>query len=242
MEAAEYETMAALERDHWWFAARRRVVDALLRRSAVPDNASILEVGCGSGGNLELLARHGDVWALEMDETARHRAADRGIARDVDHARLPEVEPFPGRRFDLIVMLDVLEHIEQDRESLAKLRESLAPGGRIVVTVPAFPFLWSAHDEALHHCRRYTRRTLQEVFQGSGLQLSYLSYFNVVLFFPVAMVRMIGRVLGKKGASDLSLPARPINAIFRGVFASERTWIGRLKAPFGVSLVAVASA
>lgn len=241
MEASEYETMAALERDHWWFAARRKIVDALLRRSAVPDGARVLEVGCGSGGNLELLSRHGEVWALEMDETARHRAAARGIAREVDHARLPEVEPFPGRRFDLIVMLDVLEHIQQDREVLARLRESLAPGGRIMVTVPAFPSLWSAHDEALHHCRRYTRRGLRDVFLAAGLQISYLSYFNVALFLPVAAVRFAGRMLGRRGASDLSLPARPVNALLRGVFASERAWIGRVRAPFGVSLVAVAA-
>lgn len=241
MEQAEYERMAELERDHWWFAARRRIVDALLRRARLPDRAAILEVGCGSGGNLELLARHGEVHAIEMEATARERAAARGIARAVDHARLPDITPFPGQRFDVIVMLDVLEHIEQDVAALERLRASLAPGGRFVITVPAFPWLWSAHDEALHHQRRYTRRTLQAALVAAGLRASYLSHFNVALFPVVAAVRLAGRCLGRAGSSDLSMPARPINAALREVFAAERCWIGRLRSPFGVSLAAIAA-
>lgn len=244
MDAELYAQFDQLEDAHWWFLGRREVVLATLRR-LLRGRAGlrILDAGCGTGGMLGPLAEFGTVEGLELEpravEAARRRAG--GAAR-VHPGGLPEGLP-RGERYDLITALDVLEHIGPSVDALRALRSALAPGGTLVITVPAFPFLWSAHDEVNHHQRRYTRASLQRELATAGFAIRHLTHYNSLLFPPTAAVRLLQRVLPREGnpRSDLQLPPAPVNAALRTLFALERWWVPRLEVPFGLSLLAVAT-
>jgi SAM-dependent methyltransferase len=237
MERNVYDRMNDLEDRHWWFAARREVIAALVARYATKPGARILEAGCGSGGNLEMLGRYGQVDAFEYDDAARaHACAKSGL--DIKSGALPAAVPFKGERYDLIGLFDVLEHIEADRETLGALADYLEDRGRLLVTVPAFPRLWSVHDDRHHHFRRYTRASLSEVAQAAGLRVRYASYFNMFLF-PLAVATRLAKSVAKADTPDDMLPPGWLNGLLRGVFAAERHIVGRLRLPVGLSLVAV---
>lgn len=238
MDAAYYQEMAEVEDRHWWFAARRAIIDRVLHTLPLPADADVMEVGCGTGGNLALLERYGTLVACEPDETARALAAARDVA-PVEPGALPDRLPFEGRRFDLMALLDVLEHVDADRESLAVLRERLKPGGYLLLTVPAYMWLWSGHDEVNHHARRYTRAELVEKVQAAGLALHHATYFNTWLLPPIAALRVLGRWLGREG-SDLAIPPTWLNRGLERIMASERHLVPTGRLPFGVSVLVVA--
>ncbi len=239
MDRAVFDRMAEIDAEHWWFAARRDIVARLIERQAeVKRPLRILEVGCGTGSNLELLKRYGQVDAIEPDDPARALASARsGVA--VKGGLLPDGVQLEDGAYDLIVLLDVLEHIPDDKGTLAALRSKLASGGKLMVTVPAAPWMWSAHDLAHHHQRRYTARSLTEVFQAAGFRVSYRSHFNTVLFPLIAAARIAGKLLGREGGDD-TIPPKPLNRLLRGLFGAERHLVGRAALPFGVSLALVA--
>lgn len=239
MDAAYYAEYAAAEDAHWWFVARRRILERVLDGLSLPADASILEAGCGTGGNLAMLARHGRLRAFEIDDGARVMANKRRVT-DVAAGALPEPIPFEGERFDLIAMLDVLEHVEDDRGALVNLRKRLKPGGRLLLTVPAYMFLWSRHDEINHHQRRYTRGPLVRLVQETGYHVRHASYFNTLLFPLVLGVRTLNNLLGRDEGSDLAMPSPPVNKLLTRVFASERHLVPRAALPFGVSILLVA--
>ena len=238
MDRAVFDRMAAQEDVHWWFAARREIIRTVIERLVdLPADARLLEAGCGTGGNLEMLGTFGRVRAFELDADARRRAtAKSGLA--VAEGALPDALPFDAERFDLIGLFDVLEHVEADEAALAALRSRLAPGGRIVLTVPAFPWLWSRHDERHHHFRRYTRRHLAEVARRAGLRVEHGVYFNTLLF-PVAVAQRALKALLRLDHADDTLPPAALNGLLRSVFAAERHAIGRAGFPVGLSLCAV---
>ena len=238
MERSVYDRMNELESRHWWFTARRRIIASLIgpMLKGKPD-AAILEAGCGSGGNLAMLGQFGKVDAFEFDEGAR-RAAGEKSGLDIRFGALPGDLPFADQRYDLIGLFDVLEHIEADEASLSALAERLDARGRILVTVPAFPFLWSQHDERHHHFRRYTRASLERAAQKAGLKVSYSSYFNTFLF-PLAVVSRGVKKLTGSTVPDDTLPPTWINAVLTRVFGFERHLLGHLRMPFGLSLAAV---
>jgi len=241
MERIVYDRMAEIDQLHWWYRARRDILgDLIERKIALPADARILEVGCGTGHNLEMLARFGRVDGIEVDGAARE-IASRRLGHAVLDAPLPELAGVPDRSYDLIAILDVIEHIDEDLAGLESLARKLKPGGRILITVPAFPFMWSAHDVVNHHKRRYTRRTLKALVRDAGLRLEMMSWFNSLLFPLAAAARLAGRVTGKEDSDD-KLPPRPVNALFEWIFGLERYALGRLPFPPGVSLVAIVSA
>ena len=240
MERVVYDRMAELDEVHWWYRARRDVLAALIaRRIPLPEGARILEIGCGTGHNLAMLGRFGRVDAIEVDAAARAIAAAR-LGRTVMDAPLPGL-PGIERAYDLIAALDVVEHLDDDRAALAAMAGRLRPGGRVLITVPAFPWMWSAHDEINHHKRRYTRRTLREAIGDAGLRLEALSWFNSLLFPVAAAARIAGRIAGRDDSDD-ALPPPMLNRALEATFGLERYAIGRLPFPPGVSLAAVASA
>jgi SAM-dependent methyltransferase len=241
MERIVYDRMAELDERHWWYRARRDILaDLIARRIELPGNARILEIGCGTGHNLEMLARFGRVDGIEIDGAAR-AIASRRLGHMVMDSPLPDLPGIDDGIYDMVAILDVLEHVEPDREALATIARKLRPGGRVLITVPAFPWMWSAHDEVNHHKRRYTRATLAKVVADSGLELDMMSWFNSLLFPLAAAARLAGRLTGKQDSDD-KMPPAPVNAVFEAVFGLERYALGRVPFPPGVSLVAIASA
>jgi len=232
--------MAAHEHQHWWFVARRAILARLIANiKPAKDDLALLEVGCGTGGNLALLKRFGRVEACECDAEARDWARSKTEV-NVRPGALPEDIALLTSSYDMIFLLDVLEHVEEDVASLRALTRKLAPGGRILVTVPALPWLWSDHDVRHHHFRRYTIATLQAAAEQAGLRPLRIGYFNTLLFPLAVATRLARRVLGLKGAED-ALPGRTVNALLTRIFGLERFLIGKVRMPVGLSLFMVAS-
>jgi SAM-dependent methyltransferase len=238
MDRIIFDRMAALDQTHWWYVARRRILSDLIARVIKPPkDARILEIGCGTGHNFPVLGAYGHVDALEVDAPARAIASER-LGREVGSAPLPELTGIADASYDLIALLDVLEHIEGDRAALLSIRKKLKPGGAILVTVPANEWMWSAHDTVHHHYRRYNPGTLRAVAAEAGLCVDLLTHFNSLLFPLAALVRIAGKLTGREEADDAQPPA-PLNALFTGIFGLERHLVGRLPLPFGISLAAV---
>ena len=241
MERSVYTQMAELDQRHWWYRARREVLAALIRRAVGPaKDAAILEIGCGTGHNLAMLGQFGTVDALELDEEARGLAEQR-LGRQVMRSPLPELSEVPARHYDLIGAFDVIEHIDDDRAAIASIASRLKPGGKLIVTVPAHQWMWSAHDVVNHHKRRYSKQGLRELIEQSPLRLEQIGYFNSLLF-PVAVAERMSTKLRGKDDADLKLPTAPLNTALERAFAAERHLIGRVPLPPGLSLFAVASA
>ncbi|MBA2466129.1 MAG: class I SAM-dependent methyltransferase [Sphingomonas sp.] len=241
MEREVYDSMAALDQRHWWYRARREVLAALIRRRVgPPEGAAVLEVGCGTGHNLAMLGQFGAVDALELDASAR-AVAEQRLGRPVMDSPLPELHGVRHAHYDLIGAFDVIEHIADDRAAITSLARRLKPGGALVVSVPAHQWMWSAHDTVNHHHRRYSKRTLRRLFDGSPLRLEAIGYFNSLLF-PLAVAQRLASRVSGKDSSELSLPPRPVNYALERGFAAERLLIGKVPLPPGLSLFAIGSA
>ena len=240
MDRIVYDRMAAHDSTHWWYRARREILsDYLARYAALPRDARILEIGCGTGHNLPMLARFGAVEAIEIDPAARAIASER-LGRPVGDAPLPALPGIERGAYDLVAVLDVVEHIEDDVAALAAMTTLLKPGGKILIAVPAHQWLWSAHDVVNHHHRRYSKRTLARAIADAGLKPARLTYFNSLLFPLAAAARVAGRLTGRDDSDD-SPPAKPLNALFETIFGLERYLVGRVPMTPGVSIVTLAS-
>jgi len=240
MDPQVYARMAANEDEHWWFVARRRILTDVIRRRIAPaPGCQILEAGCGTGGNLAMLGQFGQISAFELDAGARRVATEKS-AVDVREGRLPDRVPFESDRFDLVAMLDVLEHVDDDVGGLGALGRVLRHGGRLLLTVPAYSFLWSRHDDQHHHKRRYDRKGLIRSVRAADLEPLYVSYFNTLLFPVVAGVRLAGKLLGGRDDDDDAMPSPLLNRLLAGAFAAERHVVPRRALPFGVSLLMIA--
>jgi SAM-dependent methyltransferase len=241
MERVVYQQMAELDDRHWWYRGRRRILAELVRREArLPENARILEIGCGTGHNLAMLSGFGHIDGLELDDEARELSEKR-LGRTIMRSPLPELTEVPDAGYDLIGAFDVIEHIDEDHAALAAIATKLKPGGRFMMTVPAHPWMWTAHDVANHHKRRYSKRALRALIAGSPMRLEKIGYFNSLLF-PLAIAdRAVAKLRGKDNG-DVSLPPAPLNSALEAVFGAERYLVGRLPLPPGLSLFAVASA
>jgi SAM-dependent methyltransferase len=234
-----YFEMYHHEDHHWWFISRRMIVQKVLDRCLSDGNTrSILEVGCGTGGNFELLSKYGDLRALEQDDDARDMANRRGLCL-VAKGFLPDNIPF-SETFDLICMLDVLEHIDDDLKTLQEISKRLNSNGKLLLTVPAYEFLWSEHDITLAHKRRYRKKQLIQLVKRAGLDSVYSTYFNTFLFPVIAVTRFLNKALGKKGGTDVNMPSNFRNVLLTKIFSSEKLLIPRISLPFGVSILLVA--
>jgi SAM-dependent methyltransferase len=239
MEQSAFAEMARTDEVHWWFKARRRIIASVITRYLpLQSNARIFEVGCGTGSNLTFLSAFGQLTGIEPDQGARAFATARCTVPVIE-GFLPDGLPIADKSADMIVMLDVLEHIDGDLAALKAIASKLKPGARLLVTVPALPGLWSHHDQEHHHKRRYTAKTLQHVITESGLELEKLSYFNTLLFPIIAGVRALKAAFGNS-EPDTGVPSPWLNSTLAAIFGLERFLIGRIPMPIGVSLIMIA--
>lgn len=247
MDATLYDAFAAMDRTHWWFQGRRAIVTTVLedRLASAPSSPSILDVGCGTGEMLEMLAAFGPVKGIDMSPVAVEHCRSRfGAGIEVSVGRIPEDVTGP---VDLVTAFDVIEHLDDDVDALVRIRHALMPGGVFVCTVPAYPLLWSRHDELNHHRRRYTRRSLTRALEAGGFRVERMSYFNSVLFPAVAALRLATRPLEWAGlrrgddraCTGVAIPRPSANRLLYGLFAAERFLLRRVSLPFGLSLLAV---
>jgi SAM-dependent methyltransferase len=236
MEPDAYRLMSSHEDHHWWFVGRRAVISAMLERIPRPPSAKVLEAGCGTGGNLYLLSQRGEVSAFEPHDEARDLAKAKYPDQAIHDGELPFGIPFEPGTFDLVVALDVLEHVEEDEAALLALVAMAKPGGRILVTVPAIQILWGSHDRRLHHVRRYDAARLKRICKASGASTEFLTYFNTLLA-PIAIAYRLGeRFSGRNLGNQERTPPVAINRVLAGTFSLERQVVRRRSIPFGLSL------
>jgi SAM-dependent methyltransferase len=235
----ELQTHQAEDR-HWWYRGRRRVLDAVISGLALGPQTRILDAGCGSGRNMLDLARYGEVTGIELSDTSVALACERHTGEVLQGSILDM--PFTTDSFDLAVCLDVVEHLQDDRQALSELRRVVAPGGSLLVTVPAYERLWSTHDEINHHHRRYNRRTLLQAAEDAGWKCSLTTHFNSLLLPIAALLRALDRLHTNTAESslDLWIPPAPINSLLQLPLNLEADLIKRgLHIPAGLSLLAL---
>ncbi len=235
----ELQTHQAEDR-HWWYRGRRRVLEGVIADLGLAPGARILDAGCGSGRNMVELARFGSVTGVELSEASVEIARSRDAGEVVAGSVLEM--PFAESSFDLAVSLDVIEHLEDDLGALRELRRTVAPGGALLVTVPAYQWLWSGHDEINHHHRRYTRRALQRVAEQAGWKQTRTTYFNSLLLPMAIVLRVLERFNTKTTESslDLWIPPAPANWLLERPLVLESALISRGgRIPAGLSLLAV---
>jgi SAM-dependent methyltransferase len=239
MEESKYIEMARIQSDHWWFRGRRTIFCSILADINLRDNATILEVGCGTGANLAVLKQFGNVYGIEMNDFSRlHAEKLSGV--QIEYGRLPDEIPFAGKQFDLICLFDVLEHVKQDTAALNALGDRLSETGKIVITVPATKWLYGGHDKMLHHFRRYSKSELNRKIGEAGLSIDRSSYFNSLLFPIAVAARALDIVKFNGSSTGMNIPAGFINDLFYKIFTSEKRMIKKSLYPFGLSLIAVA--
>lgn len=241
MRADLYAQMHRIEDHHWWFRARRAIVQSLLDHLGQQRAGAVLDLGCGTGGNLPLLANYGAVYGVDASDEAVTMASARGIG-EIYPGRLPDRLPdrleLPELGYGLVTLFDVLEHIEDDHAALQRAAALLGQGGRLVITVPACRFLWSEHDRSHHHFRRYSRRQLQSLIDEAGLSCDYIGYYNTLLFPLVASMRLFKRLSGMQGDEE-RMPPGWLNRLLLQIMAAERFLLPHVSLPFGVSLIAI---
>ena len=241
MDDAAIDEMAAYEDHHWWFIGKRLLVSSLLGDRLEASGMRILDVGCGTGGVLAHLAPHGRAIGVDRSVQALRHTARRGVAGVVcaDMDRLP----FGAARFDLVVMLDVLEHFDDDRAVVTAARHVLKPHGTLFVSVPAFQSLFSEHDVRLEHRRRYSARQLRAVLEAGGFLVRRLTYTNVVALPPAAVVRGLLPRLGVRRPPGTDFRPQPawLNQALVAAYRAEAAALRLLpRLPFGLSVAAVA--
>jgi SAM-dependent methyltransferase len=237
MTEDELQAMMAADDRHWWYRGRRRVLRVAIERLPLVPRARVLDAGCGSGRMLDELARYGRVWGVDLSSEAV--AASRARGHRVVRAAIEEM-PFGDGTFDLVTCLDVIEHTPDDRATLAELHRVTRPGGLLVATVPAYPALWSWHDEVNRHFRRYDRAALRAAARGAGWDVVGDTHFNGMLLAPAAAVRIAQRRRSGHARSDLALTPPALDRLLELPLRLESRFVaagGRL--PAGLSLLAV---
>lgn len=241
VEESEYEIMAEVEDQHFWFVGTRAVIRDAFLATGVDKDHRVLDIGCGTGGTMRALAGTATFTGLDFSPTAAGLAGQRtGNPVVTGSAATP---PFRDESFDCVLALDVFEHIPDDGDAMREVRRILKPGGTLIATVPCHPLLFSEHDEALHHVRRYTKRGFQALLNDGGFQTERVTWTNSILFPAVAAYRLgvnLFRSGRKAPKSNASMKLGPLNGFLTRVFLAERRLLKRTNLPFGLSLLAVA--
>lgn len=240
MDRSVYEAEADVEATHWWFRGRRRLLTHLLRRYPVPKHHWALDAGVGTGANMAVLKNNGFLQAAGIDtnDDAIKFCQEKGSST-ISKASLTAL-PFASDSFNLILAMDVLEHIDDDKQAMAELSRVLRPGGLLIVTVPAFERLWGPQDDLAHHRRRYVMNELQQLIGSGGLEILEAFYFNFLLLVPIWFARKILQAAKVEIRSENDVNNVFLNAILYWIFRLDILAAPHLKLPFGVSILAVA--
>ncbi|HEV2837592.1 MAG TPA: class I SAM-dependent methyltransferase [Pyrinomonadaceae bacterium] len=241
VQAHHYPILYEVEETHWWYVGRRRIIQTLVERictSLNTPNPRILDVGCGTGGNLKVLSAYGRAEGVDISSQAVEFCRERGL----DSVKLGAAEqlPYENSSFELVTALDVVEHLDDDVAGLREMRRVLRPDGRLLLFVPAFMFLWGVQDDVSNHRRRYTLPGLLKAVEAAGFSAEWASYANISFFVPVLVVRSVMRWLGLRAATEYGINISVMNGPFSWLFAAERFILKRRRIPFGVSAVCIA--
>lgn len=241
MQEHTYAIMYEVEGGHWWFLGRRKIIASFVGRTCNDlgmRRPRILDVGCGTGANLQMLANFGIAEGVDVSSEALDFCRARGLSQVKQGAA--EALPYEDASFDLVTGLDVVEHLDDDVAGLREMRRVLRPRGRVLLFVPAFMFLWGVQDDISHHRRRYTLPDLKARLAEAGLIVERATYANITFFLPILFGRMIMRLTGARPASENNITIGALNGLFGWIFGAERWWLRRLNFPFGVSIICVA--
>jgi len=241
MQAHHYPILYEVEETHWWYVGRRRIIQRLVEKICTALNnpsPGILDVGCGTGANLKMLATCGRAEGVDISPQAIEFCRERGL----DSVKLGAIEqlPYESGSFDLVTALDVVEHLDDDVLGLREMRRVLRRDGRLLLFVPAFMFLWGVQDDVSNHRRRYTVPSLLRAVEAAGFSIEWASYANISFFVPVLVVRSVMRWLRLRAATEYGINISLMNRPFSWLFAAERFVFERGTLPFGVSAVCVA--
>jgi SAM-dependent methyltransferase len=236
-----YPILFRVEQSHWWHIGRRKILAGFVEEicSHITDRRPrILDVGCGTGANLLMLSKYGDAEGVDVSEDALAFCRERGL----DRVKLGAAEalPYDDSTFDLVTALDVVEHLDDDLGGLREMRRVLRPGGRVLLFVPTFMFLWGLQDDVSNHRRRYRLSELRRLLEDAGFVMERATYANITFFLPILVVRKLMRLTGMKAESENNITVSSLNGVLGRVFGAE-SWILRyMNLPFGVSGLCVA--
>ena len=241
MQSHHYPILFEVEETHWWYVGRRRIIQSLVEKihpTLNNPNPRILDVGCGTGANLKMLAEFGRAEGVDISQQAVEFCHERGL----DSVKLGAIEhlPYENDSFELVTALDVVEHLDDDVAGLREMRRVLRRDGRLLLFVPAFMFLWGVQDDVSNHRRRYTLPSLLKAVEEAGFSVEWSSYANISFFLPVLVVRSVMRWLGLRADTEYGINIPIMNGPFSHLFAAERLVFERGRLPFGVSAACIA--
>jgi SAM-dependent methyltransferase len=240
MDKSMYQNHFKIQKKHWWFVTKKKIIlDLIAKYLPKTQSQKILDIGCGSGLMLESLKEVGQTFGMDMDDDAISFSKEI-FSGPVEKGMLPNGIPYPNESFSFVVLLDVIEHVDNPVEALKAVRARLMDGGKAFISVPAFMFLWSGHDDRNNHKIRYDLPLLKAQLLEAGFTVEAISYFNTLLFPIVYIVRKLNNLLGRDGASDVEMPGAFTNYILTKIFGIERYLLNCMSLPFGVSILAVA--
>lgn len=243
MQSHTYAIMRRVEGSHWWYAGRRMILENFLEQiiqklKSKTENPKILDVGCGTGANLEMLGKFGEATGVDVSEDALEFCRQRGLSQ-VKYG-LAENLPFADESFDLVTALDVVEHLDDDIAGLKEMHRVLQKDGRALIFVPAFMFLWGVQDDVSNHRIRYTKKQITERLRQAGFEIERSTYANITFFAPILAGRTLMKLTGIKPESENNVNVSALNGILGKFFGAERFWLKNLNLPFGVSIVVIA--
>ena len=242
MQQHTYAIMNAVEDSHWWYVGRRAILESFLKEIVQSSNfkvqsPKILDVGCGTGGNLEMLAKFGAAEGVDVSDEALEFCKSKGLTV---HKGVAESLPFADESFDVVTALDVVEHLDDDVAGLKEMNRVLKKDGKTLIFVPAFMWLWGVQDDVSNHRIRYTKKQIVERLQKSGFEIERGTYANWTFFAPILAGRTLMKVTGIKPESENNVNVSALNGVFGKLFGAERFFLRNFNFPFGVSIVIVA--
>lgn len=242
MEQHTYGIMDEAEGSHWWFVGRRAILESFLagivQKLRSPQSAlRILDVGCGTGANLQMLSQFGTAEGVDVSDDALEFCRRKGLTVQKG---LAETLPYPDETFDISTALDVIEHLDDDIAGLKEMHRVTKSGGYSLIFVPAFMWLWGVQDDISNHRIRYTKKQIVERVEKAGFKVERATYANFTFFAPILGGRTIMKLTGIKPESENNVNISALNGLFGKIFSAERLWLDKLDFPFGVSIVVVA--